>query len=112
MVCAGGPLDEFLDVWEGVRREGVDRGDGGEAAVFRGGVGVEAGEEEDEKHETVFAAVVGEGELVERVPVEGGGDDVEGGAGLMLDFGQEGVGWVGFGEEGVDFGVAVGDYAG
>ena len=44
--------------------------------------------------------------------MQGGCDDVQGGAGLVLYGVEEGVWRVRFREEGVDFGVAEGDYAG
>ena len=110
MVCFRGPADKVFDVREGVRRQGVDGGDGGEPACCGGRVRVEACEEEDEEDEAVFAAVVGEGEFGELVAGEGVFDDGEGGAGLVLGCGEEGVWGVGFGEEGVHLVVAVGDY--
>ena len=112
MVGARGPLDEFLDVEEGVWGQGVDGRNGGQTAVFGGRVRVQTGEEEDEEDEAVFSAVVGEGEFGEGVAVEGGGDDVKGDAGLGLHGGEEGVWGVGFREETMDFVVAVGDDCG
>ena len=69
-------------------------------------------EKENQEHETIFPAIVGEGELREGVAGEGCCEDVEGGAGLALDGGEDGVGGMRFGEEGVDAGVKRSDYGG
>lgn len=65
---------------EGVRRRDVDGGQGARQLRVVG----EEGEVEDEEHETVLAAVVGEREGGERVPVQRGLDYGEGEAGLPL----------------------------
>lgn len=69
-------------------------------------------EKENKEHETVFPAVVREGELREGILGEGCCEDVEGSAGLALDGGKEGVGGMGFGEEGVDASIEGCDYGG
>lgn len=71
---------------------------------------VQGGEEDDEENQAIFSAVVGERELGEAVAGEGCCGNVEGGAGLALDGGEEGVFGVGFIKEGVDFVVALGNY--
>lgn len=76
VVGARGRGDEGLDLREGVGRRDVDclealrRGDGGGGFGRWRGRGGEAGEDEEEEDEAVFAAVVGEGDLV--VAVGGG----------------------------------------
>ena len=75
-------------------------------------MGIQTGEKQHEQHETVFPAVIGEGELREGIAGEGGCEDGQGGAGLVLDCGEEGVLGVGFGEEDVDSVVKVCDYGG
>lgn len=69
-------------------------------------------EKENQEHETVFPAVVREGELREGILGEGCCENVERGAGLALDGGEEGVGGMGFGEEGVYAEVEGCDYGG
>lgn len=60
VVRAAGGGDEGVDFGEGVARDDVDAGDeGGQGRR----VGAEGGEEEDQEHEAVFAAVVGEGDF-------------------------------------------------
>lgn len=69
VVGARGGGDEGLDFGEGVRGDDVDGLDAW--GRWRGRVCVEGGEEEDEEDETVFAAVVGEGEFGEAAVVVG-----------------------------------------
>ena len=63
MVVHGGAGHEGIDGSEGMKWGDVDRREEGREL----GMGGEAGEVEDEKHEAVFAAVVGEGKRRESV---------------------------------------------
>lgn len=96
------PVHKVLHFGERVRLGDVHCGEQGVFRFIDGEFRVEGCEEEDEQDETVFAAVIGEGEFFEGVLFERIADDVEGGAGSGLDAGQGGVLVVRFFEEGLD----------
>lgn len=67
VICGRGRHDEVVNGREGKGRRDVDRGQ----ERGKGRVGVEDGEQEDEQEETVFSAVVGEGEGRKTMDFEG-----------------------------------------